>query len=52
MCTQILRIDGIRLDYIQVTNLLGLRKTEKDRTQVLIVMLLRRIALSSTFDTA
>ena len=52
MCTQILRIDGIRLDYIQVPNLLGLRKTEKDRTQVLIVMLLGRVALSSTFDLA
>ena len=52
MCTQILRKDGIRLDYIWVPNLLVLRKTEKDRTQVPIVMLLGRIALSSTFDTA
>ena len=52
MCTQILRIDGIRLDYIRVPNLLVIRKTEKDRTQVPIVMLLGRIALSSTFDTA
>ena len=47
-----LKKDGIRLDYIWVPNLLVLRKTEKDRTQVPIVMLLGRIALSSTFDTA
>ena len=52
MCTQIVRIDGIRLDYIQLPNLLGLRKTDRDRTQVPIVMLLGRVALSSTFDTA
>ena len=47
-----LKKDGIRLDYIWVPNLLVLGKTEKDRTQVPIVMLLGRIALSSTFDTA
>ena len=47
-----LKKDGIRLDYIWVPNLLVLRKTEKDRTQVPIVMLLGRIALSSTLDTA